>query len=210
LAGVANEYIAGGSVVYVDRVAAERLFNFQGIDSFLIQAKPGQRDVLGSELQRLAKEHGVMVQTFSDLLNTLEATTSGVTGGLWILLALGLLVGALGVVNTLTMNISEQTRELGMLRAIGMPRIQIVKTVMGQAAFIGLLGIAAGALAGLLLARSINFCLGSLFGHPVAFALRPEFAVLLLILALTVVFLAALAPARRAANLNPIQAMRAD
>jgi ABC-type antimicrobial peptide transport system permease subunit len=44
----------------------------------------------------------------------------------------------------------------------------------------------------------------------VAFALRPEFALLLLSLALVVVFLAALVPARRAANLNPIQAMRQD
>jgi putative ABC transport system permease protein len=210
VAGVVNEYLAGGSIVYMDRRAADELFEFHGIDSFLIKARPGQRAEVGADLQTLADESGVMVQTFSELLTMLDGMTAGVTAGLWVLLALGLLVGALGVVNTLTMNISEQTRELGMLRAIGMARFQIVKTVMGQAAFIGLLGIASGALAGLLLARTINFCLGSLFGHPVAFALRPEFAVLLLILALAVVFLAALVPARRAANLNPIQAMRQD
>jgi putative ABC transport system permease protein len=97
-----------------------------------------------------------------------------------------------------------------MLRAIGMAKVQIVKTVMGQAAFIGLLGIAAGAVAGLVLARSINWCLGALYGHPVAFAMRPDFAVLLLTLALAVVFIAALVPARRAAKVNPIQAMRQD
>ncbi len=208
--GVVNEYLAGGSVVYMEHRTAEKLFNFHGIDSFLIKAKPGHRDEVGAELHRLVDQYDVMVQTFSELLTMLDNMTAGVTAGLWILLALGLLVGALGVVNTLTMNISEQTRELGMLRAIGMARFQIVKTVMGQAAFIGLLGIAAGALAGLILARSINFCLGSLFGHPVAFAMRPEFAVLLLTLALAVVFVAALVPARRAANLNPIQAMRQD
>ena len=92
---------------------------------------------------------------------------SGVVAGLWILLALGLLVGALGVVNTLTMNVLEQTQELGMLRAIGMPRGQLVRTVLSQAVLIAFLGIAAGAASGLLLAWMINLNLASLFGHSV-------------------------------------------
>ena len=109
-----------------------------------------------------------------------------------------------------TMNVMEQIRELGMLRAIGMRRGQIVKIVLGQAVLIGLLGIVAGGVAGTSLARMINISLGSMFGHHIGFALRPQFMALMLVVALAVVLLSALVPARRAARLNPIQAMRQE
>lgn len=210
VAALANEYIAGGSTIYLDNKFAEKWFTFRGYDSFLVQAKKGEAELLAAELKKLADEHGVIVMSYAELQEKLDAMTNGATAGLWVMLSLGLLVGALGVVNTLIMNISEQTRELGMLRAIGMARFQIMKTVLGQAAFIGLLGVATGAMTGLVLARSFNFCLGYLFGHPVAFAMRPEFALSLLSMAVVIVFLAALYPAGRAARLNPIQAMRQE
>lgn len=210
VAALTNEYLAGGSTIYLEARFAEKWFSFRGYDTFLVQAKKGQVEQLGAELKKMADEHGVIVMSYAELQEKLDAMTNGATAGLWVMLSLGLLVGALGVVNTLIMNISEQTRELGMLRAIGMARFQLMKTVLGQAAFIGLLGIATGATTGLVLARSFNFCLGYLFGHPVAFAMRPEFALSLLSMGVLVVFLAAMYPAVRAARLNPIQAMRQE
>src|SRR5262249_9411656 len=117
---------------------------------------------------------------------------------------------ALGVVNTLTMNVLDQVRELGMLRAIGMQRRQIIESVLGQAAAIGFWGVFGGAASGIILARMINICLGTMFGHYVPFSLRPTFVAALIAFALIVVLLAALVPARRAAQLNPIVAMRTE
>ena len=77
------------------------------------------------------------------------------------------------------MNVLEQTQELGMLRAIGMPRRQLMRTVLAQAVLIGVLGLAAGAFSGFLLAATINLSLASLFGHSVQFALRPDLVALL-------------------------------
>ncbi|MBI3837470.1 MAG: ABC transporter permease [Planctomycetia bacterium] len=210
VAGVATEYTFGGSVVYADRSVAQRLFHIEGADSFLIKSKPGKAAQLAPELARLARQNGLLLQSFAEVLQLIDSMVAGVTGGLWVLLTLGLLVGALGVVNTLTMNVLEQTRELGMLRAIGMRRGQIIKAVLGQAALIGLLGVLAGGIAGTSLARMINVSLGSMFGHYIAFALRPQFIALLLVVALAVVLLSALVPARRAARLNPIEAMRQE
>ncbi len=208
VAAVASEYASGGSTIYVDRKVAEQFFPISGVDAYLIKADRPMPPALEGQLKSLAKEQDALLQSFNELLELINATVMSVTGGLWMLLALILLVGALGIINTLTMNVLEQTRELGMLRAIGMRRGQIVRTVLGQAACMGLLGVLSGALSGLVLARMINLCLGSLFGHPVSFAVRPQVTGSLLIAVLVVVMLAALFPARRAARANPVEAMR--
>lgn len=210
VAGIATEYTFGGAVAYVERDVAKRLFNLEGVDSFLIQSTPDQVRQLEPQLNRIAEREGLLLQSFAQLVRLIDSMVNGVTGGLWVLLSLGLLVGALGVVNTLMMNVFEQTKEIGMLRSIGMGRRQIVKTVVGQAAFLGVIGIGAGVVSGISLARSINTALATMFGHPVPFALRPQFLLLLIGAGLALVLLSALYPGWRAARLNLIEAMRQD
>jgi len=210
VAGVINEYTAGGLMMYIDRAAAEKLFGVTGVDAYLITTVRPTPPALADQLKALADRDGLLLHSFTQIRQRVDDMVSGVVGGLWVLLALGLLVGALGVVNTLTMNVLEQTQELGMLRAIGMPRQQLMRTVLAQAVLIGLLGLAAGAVSGFLLAATINLSLASLFGHSVHFALRADLVALLLSGALAIVLLAAVAPAWRAARLSPISAMRAE
>ena len=114
------------------------------------------------------------------------------------------------MVNTLTMNVLEQTRELSVMRATGMMRRQVVKTVMAQAIYLGVVGIALGALWGMILSRMINICLGSLCGRYVSFSYRFNEVGLMLVIALGIVLVAAFFPGRRAANLHPVQAMRQE
>lgn len=210
VAAVATDYSFGGAVVFVQRNVAKRLLPIPGVDTFLIKARPDSLSELQPKLQALADEQGLLLQSFVELVRLIDSMVAGVTGGLWVLLTLGLLVGAIGVVNTLTMNVIEQTRELGMLRSIGMRRRQIEKTVLGQAVYLGTVGILAGAVAGLSLARSINLALASMFGRYVGFSWHLPFVAALIVAALVVVLLAALPPARRAARLNPILAMREE
>jgi putative ABC transport system permease protein len=208
IAGVANEYSFGGSVLYLDRRVAESQFKVQGVDAFLIKVRADKSQGVEEKLKSLAETHGLLLQSFAELLRLIDSMVNGVVGGLWAVLALILLVGAMGVINTLTLNVLEQTRELGMLQAIGMQRRQIVHMVLAQAAYMGSIGILAGCVAGLVVAAVTNLCLQSLFGHHVQFALRPISVLLLLIVTLAVVMLAALFPAVRASRLNPIQAIR--
>ncbi|HTU26614.1 MAG TPA: FtsX-like permease family protein [Pirellulales bacterium] len=210
VAGVVNDYTAGGRMVYIDRATAEAKFGVTGVDAYLIDTVHPTPPELTEKLTALAERDGLLLNSFAQIRDRVDHMVSGVVGGLWVLLALGLLVGALGVVNTLTMNVLEQTQELGMLRAIGMTRLLLMRTVLAQALLIGLLGLAMGAASGFLLAATINLSLASLFGHYVHFALRPDLVALLLSGALAIVLLAALAPAWRAARLKPIVAMRSE
>ena len=210
IAGIVNDYTAGGLMVYIDRAVAKEKLDMTGVDAFLISTVHPTPPALTDKLTKLADEDGLLLHSFTQIRERVDSMVSGVVGGLWVLLALGLLVGALGVVNTLTMNVLEQTQELGMLRAIGMPRRQMMRTVLAQATLIGVLGLAAGAMSGFLLAATINLSLASLFGHSVKFALRADLVALLLTGALAIVLVAALAPAWRAARLSPISAMRSE
>jgi putative ABC transport system permease protein len=121
---------------------------------------------------------------------------------LYVLLALSVLVSLFGIVNTLVLTVFERTRELGMLRAIGMTRRQVRRMIRHESIITaligGVLGIALGIIFGALLViriNEINFALpvGQLFAFAVA--------------TIIVGILAAIFPARRAAKLDPLQAI---
>ena len=144
----------------------------------------------------------MLLQSYADLTAIIEGMMSGVVGSLWGLLVLGLIVAAFGVVNTLGMNVLEQTRELGLLRVVAMTRGQVRKTIMAQAAMLGLLGVVPGLLAGLAMAYVMNLSTLPVTGHPVAFKLHPLLLFGGFLAAMTIVLTAAWIPAERAARLE--------
>jgi putative ABC transport system permease protein len=128
---------------------------------------------------------------------------SSVLNILYVLLALSVVVSLFGIVNTLVLTVFERTREIGMLRAIGMTRRQVRRMVRHESVITALIGAAIGialgiVLAGLLIAR-IDFIVLSLpVGQLIIFAVA----------AVIVGILAAIFPARRAAKLNVLQALQ--
>ncbi|HEY7561924.1 MAG TPA: FtsX-like permease family protein [Gaiellaceae bacterium] len=122
---------------------------------------------------------------------------------LYVLLALSIIVSLFGIVNTLVLTVFERTRELGMLRAIGMTRRQVRRMIRYESVITALIGATLGiilgvVLAGLLVAR-IDFIDFSVpVGQLVVFAIA----------AILVGIIAAIFPARRAARLNPLEALQ--
>jgi putative ABC transport system permease protein len=202
IAGIANDYIAGGMTVYMHRTVAEELLEVTGVDAYIIQADDAQLPAIEAALQTLCNEHGLLLQSYVDLVGIIEGMMNGVVGSLWALLALGFVIAAFGLVNTLAMNILEQTREIGVLRVVAMTRRQVRRTIFAQGIMMGLIGLAPGTIMGLLVAYLINLATLPTTGHAILFVFRPWLLVTCFSAALLIVLLAASIPAERAARLK--------
>ena len=122
---------------------------------------------------------------------------------LYVLLALSVIVSLFGIVNTLVLTVFERTRELGMLRAVGMTRRQVRRMIRYESvitALIGaVLGIVLGIVLGGLLVWRVDF---------IEFALPTVQLIIFAVAAIVVGIIAAILPARRAARLNVLQALQ--
>ncbi len=202
IVGIANDYIAGGMTIYMHRAVAETLLDVKGVDAYIIQADDKRLPAVEAALQTLCNEHGLLLQSYTDLVRFIERMMNGVVGSLWALLALGFVIAAFGLVNTLAMNILEQTREIGVLRVVAMTRRQVRRTILAQATMMGLIGLAPGALMGLLVAYLINLSTLPTTGHAVLFVFRPWLIVVCFAAAFVIVIGSAYLPAERAARMK--------
>jgi putative ABC transport system permease protein len=202
------EYTVGGLVICMHRAAAQRMFQAEGVDAFLIQARQESLAPLHQELAALCQQNGLMVHSFAELSLLLDGIMVGVLRGLWALLILGFVVAAFGIANTLMMNVLEQTRAIALLRVVGMTRWQVRKSILAQAAIIGLLSIPLGVIAGLNTAYIMSLCTQPLLGYHVPFIVQPVLVAGSCLLALLIVLLAAWIPAARATRLSLLIALQ--
>jgi putative ABC transport system permease protein len=121
---------------------------------------------------------------------------------LYILLALSVLVSLFGIVNTLVLTVFERTRELGMLRAIGMTRRQVRRMIRHESVITALIGAVLGILLGLALGGLLAFRV-----KEIVFAVPWQQLAIFTIAAIIVGIVAAIFPARRAAKLDPLEAI---
>ena len=208
IVGISNDYLAGGMTIYMHRAVAEKLLEVQGVDAYVIQANDQRLPAVEARLQALCNEHGLLLQSYADLVGIIEQMMNGVIGSLWALLALGFVIAAFGLVNTLAMNILEQTREIGVLRVVAMTRRQVRRTILAQATMMGFIGLTPGALMGLLIARLINLSTLPTTGHEIQFVFRPWLLAACFAASFVIVIVAAYLPAERAARLKLSDALQ--
>lgn len=151
-------------------------------------------------------------QTVEDQLGLLTTVISGVTGVLSAFAVVALVAAAFGIVNTLLMSVQERTREIGLMKALGMSSRRVFALFSLEAGFIGLLGSAVGVVAAVAVGSALSAALGAgpladLGGLDVLL-FRPEAALTIIGVIMGIAFLAGTLPARRAARQTPISALR--
>ncbi len=210
ICAITNEYLLGGVVLFMARNVAKLHFDFDGADYYLVRAQPDLREHVEVQLRQACQRHRLVLQSYAEITGMVEHMMAGVNAGLWAILAVGFVVSAFGIVNTLTMNVLEQTRELGLLRIIAMTRFQMRKTVLSQALLIGVLGLLPGIAAGVALDRMVNISTSRAFGHAIEFQYHPLLLLSCLFGGLLVVLGAGWLPAERAVRVNLLQAVKAE
>ena len=145
------------------------------------------------------------VQTRDEFKDESVASLSRVLNILYVLLALSVVVSLFGLVNTLVLTVFERTRELGMLRAVGMTRRQVRRMIRHESIVTALLGAVLGIAIGVFLAALVTQALGD---EGFSFALPIGSLVVFVLAAILVGVLAAIMPARRAARLDILEALR--
>ncbi|MDP6721611.1 MAG: hypothetical protein QGF59_23290, partial [Pirellulaceae bacterium] len=110
IVGTTNDYVGGGLTIYMHRNVAETMLAVEGVDAYIIQANDAKLAEVESQLHKISDDHGLLLQSYAELVQFINAMMNGVIGSLWALLALGFVIAAFGMVNTLAMNILEQTR----------------------------------------------------------------------------------------------------
>jgi putative ABC transport system permease protein len=208
--GVCTDYMLGGTSLYLDRAEAKSLLGIEGSDGLLIRLDQPENPKTLERLQTLTNENGLLMQSYSDFMGLIDQMMNGANAMIWGVLILDFLVAGLAIANTLSMNVLEQTRELGLMRAGGMTRSQVQRLVVFQALLMALVGLPLGAAAGLLLAWVISLVLLPLIGHAVPFDLRLPLLAACSATALLIVLAASWLPARRAARTPAIEAIHTE
>ncbi len=147
----------------------------------------------------------IEVRNQQELKENQEEQINQLLGLIYALLALAVIVSLFGIANTLALSIHERTRELGMLRAIGMSRRQVRTMIRYEAVITALIGALLGMVIGVIFAALIAQPLedeGFALSYPVGIL------VLLLVFAALAGVIAAIAPARRASRLDVLQALQ--
>jgi len=129
-------------------------------------------------------------------------------GLITVLLALAIVIAVLGILNTLALSVLERTRELGLLRAVGMNKSQVRSAIRWEAVLISVLGALVGISLGLLLSWALVTSLGG-FGLN-SFAIPVVPLVVIVVLAALLGTLASVRPARRAAKMTILDAIATD
>ena len=168
----------------------------------LLRGAPG----LGPALNRaLAPYANVSYKTRAQFEASAQASVNQLLGLVYVLLALAVVIALIGIVNTLMLSVFERTREIGLLRAVGMKRRQVRSMIRSESVIItlfgGVVGIVRGLVLGILLAYALRNQGVTTIAVPVPSLIA--FVVLSAVLGL----IAATWPARRAANLDVLAAI---
>jgi putative ABC transport system permease protein len=150
IAGILQDFSNQLGTIFIERALYRRLWKDDAVDVFRIYLAPGAvaADVRSRILDRFAHERRLFVLSNKEVRSWVLKVTDQWFGMTYLQLFVAVAVAILGIVNTLTVSITDRRRELGVLRAVGGLRNQIRHTIWMEALAIGMIGLMLGVAAG--------------------------------------------------------------
>ncbi len=210
-----GDNLAGATLAEFDFATAQQVLDLPGVvTGITVRGTPDvDADDLADRVAAVLPD-GAEAITAADWADETMAQISDALGflttALGVFAAIALVVGAFIIANTFSITVVQRTREFALFRALGASRRQIVQAVLGEAVVVGVLASALGVVAGLGLALLLQGLLDA-FGMDMptgALVLEPRTVVVSLAVGIVVTAASALLPARRAAGIHPMAALR--
>lgn len=206
---------AGGSLVLFDTAVAQQLYLKPGYyEELSISAKAGtSADQLLAEVKPLLDGKRTKAQTGAALAKEqakeIEKGMSSMNTMLLMFAFIALFVGVFLIYNTFTMLVTQRTKELALLRAVGANRGQVMRSVLAEALVVGIVAAAIGLATGIGLAVAMRSLMNSFAAKIPAgdLVVAPTTIVAALVIGVLVTVLAALLPAWRTGRIAPVAAM---
>jgi len=209
--------LGGATFALFDLPTAQQVLNRRGqLDQIAVAGRTGvaRRDLVQRINQALPPHFEAVssAQAGQETANAIKHGLSFISIALLVFASVALFVGAFIIFNTFSIILAQRTRELGLLRALGASRRQVTRSVLGEAAMVGVVASAAGIGVGIVVAIGLKALLGAFgLGLPnssLVVKARTIWVPMLLGTAVTAV--ASYVPARRASQVSPIAALGED
>lgn len=222
--GVAEESLASptGASIVPNATLGDELFETQNIGVPADQVEryaqasvffdPNATDDEIQALKDRLAEQGFTGATVADQLGAFKTVIDGIVLVLNAFAVIALLAASFGIVNTLFMSVQERTREIGLMKAMGMGNGRVFSLFSIEAAFIGFLGSAIGVVVAIIVGSALSRTLATslLADLPglTLIAFDPMSIVVIIAIVMVIAFLAGTLPAARAARADPVESLR--
>lgn len=211
--GTANN-LAGATLAAFDLPTAQAILGDVGkVDAINVVTAPGANKAQVQHAIAGVLPHGVEVVTGQTVVNESTSAINKALGffntALLVFAFIALFVGGFTILNTFSIIVGQRTRELALLRIVGASRRQVFRSVLGEAAIVGLLSSLIGLGLGVLAAIGLEALLSgfgvTLPSGPLAF--EPRTVIVCLVVGVGVTVVSAISPARRAVRIPPVAAV---
>lgn len=206
------------NIVYVNEEPLKELFEYgDEIDIIVVQAKDSELiDKTKEDIEKaLRRTRGVRVgeedfevSTPEASLETVNSVLGGVQAFIVLIASLSIIIGAIGIINTMTTSVMERKKEIGVMKSVGATNGQIFMQFFVESGLLGLVGGLVGAIIGTIIGFFGTLALSNWIGA----SLSPEINWILIIFALIGSFIigavTGIIPALKAAKQNPVKALR--
>ena len=196
--------------VYIPAARGLELFNRETlVEIDVLYREEAEIDKVVAAIKRiLIARHGredFTITTQQQMLDVLGSILNVLTFAVAAIGSISLLVGGIGIVTIMTISVAERTAEIGLIRALGARRSQILSLFLGEAVVLSAIGGIAGLTFGIGIAQLLHLTLPALPVHtPWTFVILAE------AIAVLIGLVAGVLPAQRAARLDPVEALRAE